>query len=225
MTKTNIMILRYSAFVILLLLFPVSTTTAQETKAARLLEGLSRHYRALEPFRITYEITTIHLQDKSSTTATGELLLDGPRYVLKSDASEIYFDGTTLWNYLPDVNEVNVLLPDTSDHSIFADPQQLFSGYEKRYKFHYVGENEADGRRLWVVDLYPYDLNEPYSRVRLQIDERDTTLYTARYFGKDGTHYLMKILTAEHLPEGKEEMFRFDPSVHPGVEVIDMRDN
>ncbi len=204
---------------------PLPDARAQESKAARLLKSLTRHYAALQPFRATYEITTIHLQDKSSTTAEGELILQGERYVLKSDDSEIYFDGSSLWNYLPDVNEVNILVPDTSDHSIFARPQQLFSDYEHRYKYHYVGENEADGRKLWVVDLYPYDLNEPYSRVRLQIDERDTTLYSARYFGKDGTHYLVRIRKIEHLPHADEKLFRFNPQDHPGVEVIDLRDD
>ena len=211
---------------LILLTLPCTTGMSQEdAKAEKILEELSKKSRSLQPFRITFDFTTIDLQDKTQNTTQGELLLDGKKYVLKREDTEIYFDGTTLWNYLPDVNEVNVLLPDPADNSFLAKPQQLFSDYKERFKFHFVGENEADGKKLWVVDLYPYNLQESYSRIRLQIDESTSLLYSARYFGKNGTHYLEVIRNIEHLKDAKPSMFTFDPAKHPNVEVIDMRDN
>ena len=208
----------------LMLWLPAQAKTRQDTQAEKILAALSEKSKALQPFRITFDITTVNMQDKSKNTTSGELLLNGKKYVLKNGDSEIYFDGKTIWNYLPDVNEVNVMNPDTGDHSFLARPQQLFSDYGEKFKFHFVGENEADGKKLWVIDLYPYDLNESYSRLRLQIDEKTSLLYSARYFGKNGTHYLIVIRKIEPLQNSKPALFRFNPADHPGVEVIDLRD-
>ena len=220
MKKTHILLLISFS---LLALSPAYTQ--EDGKAGQILSRLSVKSEALQPFRVTFDITSINLQDKTQETTGGELLLDGKKYVLKNGNSEIYFDGTTLWNYLPDVNEVNILLPDPEDNSFLARPQQLFSGYKDRFKFHFVGENSADGKKLWVVDLYPYNLQESYSRIRLQIDQATSLLHSARYFGKNGMHYLVVIRKIEHLKDISPATFTFDPARHPGVEVIDLRDN
>ena len=220
------MIKTKTLFLILFPLIILAPAKAQEEeKAGQILSQLSEKSESLQPFRITFDITTINLQDKTEETIQGELLLDGKKYVLKNGDSEIYFDGTTLWNYLPDVNEVNILLPDPEDNSFLAKPQQLFSGYQDRFKIHFIGENSADGKKLWVVDLYPYNLQESYSRIRLQIDQATSLLHSARYFGKNGTHYLVVIRKIEHLEKVSPSTFIFDPARHPGVEVIDLRDN
>jgi outer membrane lipoprotein-sorting protein len=211
---------------IFLPLFSPARVTAQgDSKAEKILSELSKRSKALQPFHVTFDITTIDLQDKSQNTAHGELILDGKKYVLKNGDAEIYFDGKTLWNYLPDVREVNILLPDPEDNSFLAKPQQLFSDYKERFKFHYVGENQADGKKLWVVDLYPFDLQESYSRIRLQIDQATSLLHSARYFGKNGTHYLVVIRSIEHLKNVTPSLFTFDTKAHPDVEVIDLRED
>ncbi len=204
---------------------PLPAHAQEDPEAEKILAALSHKSKALQPFRVVFDITTVDLQNKTQNTAHGELLLDGRKYVLKNGSSEIYFNGKTLWNYLPDVGEVNVMNPDTGDHSFLAQPQQLFSDYGQRFKFHYVGEHEADGRKLWVIDLYPYDLNASYSRLRLQIDQETSLLYSARYFGKNGTHYLIVIRKIEPLKNATPSLFTFDPKKHPEVEVIDLRDN
>ena len=207
------------------LLRPATVMAQEDTRAEKILNDLSEKSKALQPFRIVFDITTVDLQDKSQNTAYGELILNGKRYVLKNGDSEIWFDGKTIWNYLPDVNEVNVMAPDTGDHSFLANPRQLFSDYQERFKYHFIGENVADGKKLWVIDLYPYDLNESYSRLRLQIDQTTQLLYSARYFGKNGTHYLIVVRKMEHLKKAPPSLFTFNPKEHPDVEVIDLRDN
>jgi outer membrane lipoprotein-sorting protein len=219
--------MKHKYLIVLLLLsvtFVTQTRAQDDKKAATILRELSKRSKALQPFHVSFDLTTIELQDKSQSTAQGELFLDGKKYVLKNGDTEIYFDGKTLWNYLPDVNEVNILNPDPEDNSFLARPQQLFSGYEERFKFHFVGENQADGKKLWVIDLYPYDLQESYSRIRLQIDKEDSLLHSARYFGKNGVHYLVVIRSIEHLSKASPAFFTFHPEEHPGVEIIDLRE-
>ena len=79
-----------------------------------------------------------------------------------------------------------------------------------------------DGIIYNIIDLYPKDLNKGFSRIRLFIEKEKLELYSIRYFGKDGIHYLL-LLTGYKTNELPDSWFQFDISKHPNVEVIDLR--
>jgi len=209
-------------FFLLLRAFPV--ISQEDPEAEKILNRLSEQTRASEPFRITFHFTAINLQDNSKSAFTGELILHGKKYHLKTGDSEIFFDGQTVWNYMPDVNEVNVLNPDPEDHSFLAHPEQLFSDYRLTFRYHFVGINQTDGKELQVVDLYPVDLKENYSRIRLQINKKTGRLYSARFFGKDGMQYIIRIEKTNPHIKVKPSAFKFRKADHPGVEIVDLRE-
>ena len=193
--------------------------------AEKYLKSFSDVSLKSEPFRLHFTFTTINLQDDSENSYDGTLVIDGNRYRLKTGDSEIIFNGTTLWNYLTDVQEVNITTPDPEDHSFMTDPSQLFTGFKERFKYHYVDKQTVEGKVLLVIDLYPIDLEEePYSRIRLQIAEKDYSLFSAHYFGKGGTHYIIRISRMESNLTLPPDYFSFDPARHPDVEVIDLRE-
>ncbi len=216
-------ILKKTAALLIISLFIYPVAAQEDPVAEKILNRLSEKTKASEPFRITYRFTIINLQDKSRSSYTGELTLQGKKYHLKTADSEIFFDGQTIWNYLPDANEVNVLKPDPEDHSFLAHPEELFSDYRLTFRYHYVSTYENNGKTLEVVDLYPVDLKEEYSRIRLQIDKKTGSLYSARYFGKNGIQYFIQIKKMEPLKKVKATTFRFRKEDYPGVEVIDLR--
>ncbi|HHJ09275.1 MAG TPA: outer membrane lipoprotein carrier protein LolA [Bacteroidetes bacterium] len=213
----------FSFFLILIWFFPVMSQ--EDPKAEKILNRLSEQTKASEPFRVTFHFTAINLQDNSKNSFTGVLTLQGRKYHLKTGDSEIFFDGETTWNYMPDVNEVNVLNPDPEDHSFLAHPEQLFSDYRLRFRYRFVGINKINEKELQVVDLYPVDLKENYSRIRLQIDKTTGNLHSARFFGKDGIQYIVRIEKTEPHIKVKPSTFRFRKANHPGVEVIDLRES
>ncbi len=209
----------------LMLVTALHPVRAQEDPVAeKILNRLSEKSKASQPLRVTFRFTAINLQDNSKNSFTGELTLQGKKYHLKTGDSEIFFDGQTIWNYMPDVNEVNVLDPDPDDHSFLAHPDQIFSDYRLTFRYHFVGINETGGKALQVVDLYPVDLSENYSRIRLQIDKATGNLYSARFFGKNGMQYIVRIEKTEPRIKVTSSTFRFRKADHPGVEVVDLRD-
>lgn len=213
--------------IILTLLFAgiyLGASGQEDPVAADYLNRFAQKTQQTEPFRLTFTFTTLNLQDQSESSYEGSLVIHGKKYRLKTGNSEIIFDGKTMWNYLTDVNEVNITLPDTDDHSFMTDPSQLFTGFRERFKYHFVDKQTVEGKTVVVIDLYPIDLEESYSRIRLQISEKDLTLYSAHYFGKGGTHYIVQIHRTEPKLTLPADYFRFDPAKHPDAEIIDLRD-
>ena len=211
--------------VVLIAFLSVYPVAAQkDPMAEKILSHLTEKTKSLQPFHIVFYFTAINLQDKSQNSFTGELTMSGEKYHLKTGDSEIFFNGKNVWNYLPDVNEVNILTRDPEDHSFLARPQQLFSDYRKTFKYHFAGNNEVNGKKLQVIDLYPISLYEEYSRIRLQIDKDKSLLFSARYFGKNGMQYIVRIEKIEHLKQPDPSVFTFKEKDHPGVEIIDLRE-
>jgi hypothetical protein len=54
------------------------------------------------------------------------------------------------------------------------------------------------------------------------MEKEKPELFSARYFGKDGTHYQLEIIDYNYDPV-EDSLFKFDVSKHPGIEVIDLR--
>lgn len=212
-------------FLLILFVLSAGLQAQDDPVAEKYLNSLSEVSLKSEPFRLHFTFTTVILQDESESSYEGTLVIDGKRYRLRTGDSEIIFNGNTLWNYLTDVQEVNITTPDPDDHSFMTDPSQLFTGFKDRFKYHYVDKQTVEGKTLLVIDLYPIDLEEePYSRIRLQISEKDYTLFSAHYFGKGGTHYIIRINRIESNLTLPSDYFTFNPARHPDVEVIDLRD-
>jgi len=211
---------------ILIGLLPVLPVKAQKEDPAgrQIMNDFTQVTQSYPGISTSFLFTTIDLKDKSENSYSGSLKLKGEMYFLKLDNMEIYYDGTTLWNYLPDEQEVNISTPDNNpdESSDFDNPARLFSLLSKGFFTKFIDSDTREGKTVQVIDLYPKDLHKPYSRIRLQIFKEDNRLYSAHYFGKDGMHYILKLtnFSTGILPDS---IFHFDPVQHPDVEIIDLR--
>lgn len=196
----------------------------KDQEAERILEEFKDKTQSYPAIKANFKISIIDLKEETESSYLGEFTLKDPKYIMKMNNMEIYFDGKTLWNYLPDEEEVNINTPDQNkeDQDFFENPSLFFSDYRKGFSYKLINEEEHDGKTYSIIDLYPNDLNKPYSRIRIYINKSSLELFSARYFGKDGMHYQLEINDYDYSPVG-DTLFQFDPSGHPNVEVIDLR--
>ena len=206
------------------LLIGFSVNAQQKDPAAmKILENFQKKIQSFPAIKSEYQFTIIDLKENSESTYKGEFSMKDEKYVMKMGNMEIYYDGTTLWNFLPEEGEVNISAPELSDEQDFLEnPALFFKLYKKDLYNKLVEEKNVDGVIYNIIDLYPKDLNKGFSRIRLFIEKDELELYSIRYFGKDGIHYLL-LLTDYETNELSDSWFQFDVSKHPNVEVIDLR--
>lgn len=211
-------------FIIGFLLVGLSGNSQQKDPAAmEILENFQKKIQSFPAIKSEYQFTIIDLKENSESTYNGEFSMKDEKYVMKMGNMEIYYDGSTLWNYLPDEEEVNISTPELSEEQDFLEnPALFFKLYKKDLYNKLVEEKSVDGIIYNIIDLYPKDLNKGFSRIRLFIEKDKLELYSIRYFGKDGIHYLL-LLTGYETNELPDSWFQFDVSKHPNVEVIDLR--
>ncbi|MGC9471719.1 MAG: LolA family protein [Bacteroidales bacterium] len=204
----------------ILFLFPLAVAAQQDPQAKAILDRMGEKMEQYGTIHVRFSVTTTDRQSGTEETREGELTVKKEKYLLNFLDTESYFDGETLWSYLPDVKEVSVTEPDPDESFFFSNPARLFSGYDKEYKYLYLGTDPETGHE--IIDLVPMELNREYSRIRITVDPSSYHISTAYYYGKDGIHHLLRIKSLEDA-DVPDSFFIFDPSKHPDVEVIDMR--
>lgn len=214
-------VLLYSLFFVILI--PVFSQSKDEA-AKLVLDEFSLKTRALPGAFSDFSFIINDLSDNSEAYFEGSFLFKGEKYKVVMDDMEIYYDGETLWNYIIEAGEVNIITPpeEPDPDSYFENPVRFFTIFEKDFFYKYIGEETLEGKDLHVIDLYPKDLKRSFTRIRIIISKEKLELYSAKLFGKNKIHYTLKILdfVSKDIPD---EAFVFDPAIHPNVDIIDLR--
>jgi outer membrane lipoprotein-sorting protein len=133
---------------------------------------------------------------------------------------EVISDGKTQWTYLKKDNEVQVNNVDNSGGGI--NPAQIFTIYQHGYKYVYNGEVRIKGKIYQEIDLTPI-AEKSFFKVRLEIDRQKKEIYSAQIFDKNGNRYTYTITGFVPNIRVPDNTFTFDPKMHKGVEVVDLR--
>ncbi len=212
--------------IILLTIFLLGYTVIiaqQDIEAKKILDQLSEKTKSHKIINTDFKVSYKNIKDNIQNSSEGTITVKGDKYRMKFMDSELFYDGKTLWSYLPDVNEVNITEPEPDDEDIFNNPRRLFTIYENDYKYQLIDNISENGKDYALIDLFPIDLEEEYSRIRLQININEYFLSSATIFGKDGSHYTITIHNYKTNSNLDDSYFIFDENKYPDVEIIDMR--
>jgi len=198
----------------------------QDPAAEKVLDKFAQKAESSFPVKIKFDYVYESLPDNESYSESGILILDGNKYYLSFGESEIYCDGETLWNHVVSADEVYISNPENStpgNEFIISNPENLFSFYEDDFKYRLTGEIEYQGEKYYQIDLFPKDANKNYHTVTMLIFQDDYRLYSIETLGKQGINHTITITGYLTKYKTTEDMFRFDPSKHPDIEIVDTR--
>jgi outer membrane lipoprotein-sorting protein len=206
---------------------------AQKDVAAKaILSKVSEKYKQYDLVKTDFDFTLDNQQAHIKETRNGTLVAKSKankfKVTIYSQGSaskpeteqEIISDGKTQWTYLKKDNEVQVNNVDNSGGGI--NPAQIFTIYEHGYKYIYNGDVKIGGKTYQEIDLTPEE-EKSFFKVRLEIDKTTKQIHSALIFDKNGNRYtytLRDFLPNIQIPDNT---FTFDPKMHKGVEVVDLR--
>lgn len=216
--KIRILLLTLS----LLLSSTLFSQSPEAVKAKQILDKVSAKTKGYSSITADFSFTLENLQANLTDTHSGRIVIKDDKYKVSIMGVDNYFDGKTLWMHMKDAGEVNITDPAAMDDEML-NPAVIFSMYEKGFKWIYVGENVLHGKKVDVVDLFPEDRNQEYSRIKLHIYQDNLQFARIEQIGKDGTNYFIDITQMKVNQPFSDSFFTFDPIKHPEVEVIDLR--
>lgn len=207
---------------------------AQKDAAAKaILNQVSAKYKTYDVVKTDFDFTLDAQQAGVKETQSGSLiakskankfkvtLFSAGTSAIPQVEQEIISDGKTQWTYLKKDNEVQVNNVDAGGEGL--NPAQIFTIYEHGYKYIYTGEIKKDGRVYEEIDLNPEDEKKTFFKVRLLIDKVKKQIYSALIFDKNGNKYTYTLKSFTPNIPVPDNTFSFDPKMHKGVEVVDLR--
>ena len=210
---------------IIALFLPISLYAQQDSQAGEILDKFAENHKSFNTIKTSFQLTIIDLQQDTKDIFDGNIALKEGMFKLELMDNITYYDKTTVWNYMSDVQEVNINNAEDVDigNSFLTNPAGLFTIYKEDYKYRLIGEKNIDKGTYYFIDLVPNELNSEYSTIKLLINKNNLSLQSATFMGKDGIHYIIEITRFEHDIKLEDSYFRFNPAKHPDVEVIDLR--
>jgi outer membrane lipoprotein-sorting protein len=209
---------------ILLIIVLYSSVFAQtDPKAKAILAEVSKKYRSYKTIKSNFTFTVVNKQAKVNESQKGTLFVNAAanKYKVSMTDKDLISDGKTQWTYLKDDKEVQV--NDAASNDDAMNPAQVFTMFEKGFKYLYTGERKVGTKVYQMIDLSPVDTKKPYFKIRLSIDKAAKQIASVSIFDKNGSNYTYNITAFSGGAAVPESTFAFDTKKYPGVEVVDLR--
>ena len=124
---------------------------------------------------------------------------------------------------MQDNNEVTITEPDIEADDFLSNPAAFFTLYKRDFKYRYIQETAIHGSGAHEIDLFPKNLNQPYSRIKVFIGTKSDLPMVIKSVGKDGVDYTITLKNLILDKETSDAVFTFDASKFKNVEIVDMR--
>ncbi|MBO9201207.1 MULTISPECIES: LolA family protein [Niastella] len=202
----------------------ISFSQQNDPAAKKVLDGVSAKFKTFKAVQAAF---TLRQEDSKGTllgTKKGTVSLKGNRYrvSIAGTGQEIFCDGTNIWTYDKSSNEVTITKPDPSASTI--NMQKLFTSfYDKDFLYKLNGDKVVNKKSVQEIEMTPTDKNKPFHKVYVLVDKQAKTIYSTRILDKSGNVMVYTVNNMNGSANLPDNLFVFDKSKFPGVEVVDLR--
>lgn len=201
-----------------------NASAQDDVKAKAILDELSAKTKSYSNIKATFSYTLENPSAKINETQEGTITIKGSKYRLEIAGQEVISDGKTVWTYLKDANEVQINNIDPSSSDAIT-PSNIFTMYEKGFKYKFEGEKTENGKVIQSINLYPIDTKaKAFHTVKLYIDKNAKQIHSIKVLSKDGNNYTYTVKSFVPNADVTDAHFTFNAAKYPKVEVIDLRE-
>ncbi len=202
------------------ILFLSSSILAQDKEAENILKELSEKTNSFDNIKVSFAYKMTNQEANINESTNGTLLVAGDKYRLNIAGQEIISDGSTLWTYLEDSEEVQI--NEVIENEGFS-PTKLLSSYHDEYTMKKDKNIVKEGKSYYELTMKPKDSNSNFDFVILLVDAEKMQLNSFVMYDFDDnifSYEIKQFITDSDIPESS---FTFNTENYPNIEVIDMR--
>ncbi|UII29042.1 outer membrane lipoprotein carrier protein LolA [Fulvivirga maritima] len=210
------------SFTLMFVLIGIIAFAQKDPEAKQILDAMSTKMKQIPAYSADITSAMVNEVDNINEEFGGKITVKGDMYKLEMDDQVVINNGTTVWTYLPDVNEVNIDNYSPTEDEI--SPSKIYEAYKSGYKYMLVNPAASmNGETVAEVDLVPNDKDAQFFKIKLFISQKTKNLKGWTMFDKSGNQYEYTIKNFKTNISPKDSFFAFDTAKYPGVEVIDLR--
>jgi outer membrane lipoprotein carrier protein len=194
---------------------------AKQNEAEKLIERISKRYKAFKTIKADFVYTIENKQQKSVEKQKGNILVKGNKFRLDIANQLIICDNKTIWTYSREVNEVQINNYTPKEGAIRMD--DIFTMYGKGFIYKTLETKKEGNKEIVMMELTPKDKKKKFFKIKLTVDKTNQTILNSQVFEKTGTIHNYSVTNQVPNIKFEDNQFVFDVKKYPGVEVIDLR--
>ena len=194
---------------VLIVLWSNSALAQGDAQAKSILDNASNTMKAYSNLSMDFDYVLDNEAEDVKQEMSGDVILEGEKYVVNLFGSTQIFDGTNTYTIIPENEEVNISDSDLDEENTFT-PSKFYSFYESGYTYTLDELKKINGRNIQFVKLTPIDTNSEVSNILVGIDTKTNHIYQIIEIGANQTR---TILTAKNIKTNQQinaSVFAFD---------------
>ncbi|MFN3315740.1 MAG: LolA family protein [Raineya sp.] len=193
-----------------------------DDRAKQILVDVENKFKSAKALQADFTYEMRNEVNKTKEEVKGTFVMKKNKFKLKLADQEIYNNGTTVWTYLKDANEVNIsdYSPDNED----ITPEKVFTLYKKDYKYVFIREFTENGKVYEEIDLQPTDRSKKVFKIRLVINKKTKSIKSWEIFEKNQNRFKYTVNSIAYDVKVDDSYFVFDKKKYPKVQENDLRD-
>jgi outer membrane lipoprotein-sorting protein len=220
----NIITLFALCFITLFALAQMPKETV-DTKAKAILDELSKKTKSYTSIKAEFSIVVADAAGKPIENQSGALQVKGSKYKVDFKGQNIFCDAKTQWTYIKESNEVQINNAPDPNKTDNINPANIFTIYEKGFKYKYEKEEMLNGAKVDVITLIPLEPGKKsYHQVQLFIDKVKKQIMMVKIKAKDQKVTTITVKAMNTNQEITDNTFVFNKADYKGVEEVDLRE-
>ncbi|MDN3643440.1 outer membrane lipoprotein carrier protein LolA [Lutimonas halocynthiae] len=191
-------------------IFFINVAIAQNDEAAKsTLDEASATMSGYKNISMDFDYVLDNKAEDVKQEMSGDLLLEGEKYLVNLFGSTQIFDGSKTYTIIPENEEVNVNDADIDEENTFT-PSKFYTFYQSGYTYNMSELKQVNGKKVQFVKLTPIDTNSEISNIMVGIDTKTNHIYQIIEIGTNQTR---TILTAKNIKTNQQidaSVFAFD---------------
>lgn len=211
-----------TTFVIGLMLWCVLEVTAQENELTvkQVTEHLQRRYEMIDDATVQFEQHVKFGFSNIEQTFKGTLITKKPKYYhIESEHQTIVTDGTTVWAYSTENNQV--IIDKYKENSNSISPEQFMLNLPANYYASLLDLEESQTSTIILLKLVPKDDRSFVKSVKLSVEEHGWLVRKIVIIDVNETETTYTVKDIKLNTNIDEDTFAFETP--EGAEVVDLR--
>ena len=159
-----------------------TTTIQKDQQATNILNAVTTTTKSRKTIALNFTFTVKNGDMKE--VQKGDLKIKDNKYWYTIFGTTKISDGKSIAEVITEDKEVSISSANFNDPDEFS-PQEMFTIYEKGYKYRYMGQKTDNEVTLDLIDLYPdADNTQPYRRITLFVNVATNEIKKIELFHK-----------------------------------------
>lgn len=198
---------------IVLAVLPSGQALAQSANATAVAQRLQRQYQSVRSLQAQFTQTT------GAQRLSGTISVRGEAFRMDLGSQVLVTDGTTLWSYSRD--DEQVIVQDYDPNQVGFSVGQIFTGYLDVFRVTGATRARLGGVRHDVLSLRPKSSGSTVRDATLYVRSSDAIPTRVRVRDTNGGTLAFELSNVRLNPSLGADTFRFTPP--RGTEVVDLR--